>query len=480
MTDTVFCGSCGEPLVSDSKFCEHCGAAQEKRERTRKSVMPNLLGDTSALGRVDALAPGTADLASQIVAQLRTPTVAFALAGGALGAALTFGIAVLLALVLSDQSMLGLVDQGKGVITAGFAQMLNFLQVGYGNGVGKLGPALFLVFPIGACAIAAATQARRTLGLAAPVRLISGAGIGVVFGLLMLIPALAAGGLGGGGGTTEPDALAAVLLGALWGGLGGMLGTYYIVRTALEPGFLAKITPAPLRTIACTAYLALRPLGLLLGLMIVVGTLTWSVETLLKADLRGNSSTPVAVIDHTAYAVEHGIHWTELAGIAQFQLTGDEASSSGVPVPVGDVSKLKLDSAGRYRLFSFSHAIPAYTFVPLLVFLLGSALLLAFAAGAAVAEARVPVTPWAAAAWGCLVGPIWAVGMVLLNAIVAKSFFGRASGDSVFGIFLLVGLSVGALGGLVSVQSQRRRAEVGADGKAPGEARQVARDPEAR
>jgi hypothetical protein len=463
MTDTVFCRACGEPLAADSNFCEHCGAKQEGREGGRKSVVPRIIGDAPVLERVEALAPGTADLASQVAAQLRTPTVAMALIGGALAAAGTFGVALIFGLVLSDQSAIGLVDQGKGVISAGFAQMLNFLQVGYGNGVGKLGPALFVVFPIGACAIAAATQARRTLGLTPPLRLLSGAGVGLVFGLLMLVPALGAGPLGGSQGTTEPDVLGAVLLGALWGALGGLLGTYYIVRTALQPGFLAGLVPAALREAARTAYLALRPLVLLLGLMTILGTLSWTVETLLKPNLRQGNSTPVAVIDHAAYALEHGVHWTELAGLAQFRVVGDGAGSSGVPLPVGDISKLKIDRAGHYRLFGFSHAMPAYTFVPLLIFLLASALLLALSAGSAVAQSRVPETPWTAAAWGSLVGPTWALAMVLVNALVAKDFFGRANGDSVFGAFLLGGLIVGAVGGLVSVQTQRKRAPGGTD-----------------
>jgi hypothetical protein len=458
VTDTVFCVGCGEPLAADSRFCEHCGTEQKGREE-RRSVVPKMIGETPALERVEALAPGTADLAAQLSAQLRTPSAAVALVGGALGAAGTFAVAVILGLVLSDQSRLGAVDQGKGVVTAGFAQMVNFLQVGYGGGVGKLGPALALVIPVGACAIAAATQARRTLGLAAHVRLASGAGVGLVFGLLMLAPALGAGTLGGGQGTLEPDAMAAVLLGVLWGALGGLLGTYYIVRTALPDGFLVKRVPVGLGVIAKTAYLALRPLALLLAMTMLVGTAAWTVETALKADLRDGNSTPVAVVDDLAYAVEHGVHWTELAGLAQFQLGGQDAGSGEVPVPVGDETKVKLDSSGHYRLFGFSHAMPAYTFIPLTVFLLASVLLLALGAGATVAQSRHPETAWAAAGWGALVGPVWALALVVLNALIATDFFGHADGGSVFGTFLLGGLVVGALGGLVSVQTQRKRQE---------------------
>jgi hypothetical protein len=419
-----------------------------------------------AAERLEALTPGATELASQLAEQIKTPAVAAALAAGALAAVAVFAIGVVLAVVLSDQSLLGAVDTGKGVITGGFAQMLNFLQVGYSDHVGKLGPALFLVFPIGACALAAASQAKRTQGLTPATRLASGAGVGLVFGLLMLIPALAAGGLGGGQSTVDPDVLSAVLLGILWGAVGGLLGAYYAVRGELQPGFLDKLLPATARDVLQTIFVALRPLALALALAAVIGTIAWTAETLLKSDLREGRSTLVATVDHAAFAVEHGVHWTELGGLAEFR-TGDEGvptSGEGVtpieaPVPVADPSEIKTDTQGQYRVFGFSKAMPAYTFIPLLIFLIGMLLLLALNAGFAVARLRRPRTQWIAAAWGCLVGPIWAISMVILNALVAnKDFFGRAVGDSVFGSFLLGGLVVGAVGGLLSAQSPRAQA----------------------
>lgn len=455
MTDGV-CRLCGESLVADARFCEHCGTEREDREGLLKSVMPKLASDSPAVRRLESVAPGAGDLASQLASQLQTPTVAMSLIGGALAAAATFGIGLVLAIVLSDRSLAGSVDQGKGLITSAFAQMLNFVQAGYGSGFGKLGPAIFLVFPIGACAVAAATQARRTLGLSATTRLLSGAGVGVVFGLLMLVPALSAGDLGGDASTTGPDVLGAVLLGVLFGVAGGLLGTYYIMRTALKPGFLTTLMPDVLRPVARVIYVALRPLALLLVLMTLAGTATWTVGTLMKSNLREGRSIPVAVIDSVLYGVEHGVHWTELSGLAQFRAVGDGVSTEAVPVPIGDPGKISFDKSGKYRLFGLSHAMPAYTFVPLLIFLLASVLLLALSAGFTVARTQEASTPLLAAAWGCLVGPIWAVALVIINALVAKYFFGRADGSSVFGTFLLGGAAVGAIGGLISMQAQGR------------------------
>jgi hypothetical protein len=459
MADVAFCGSCGEPQARDSKFCEHCGTEREVREARSKPAMP---GDLPRPDRIEALAPGAGDLASQLVSQLRTPTVTMALIGGTFAAAATCGIGLILALLLSDQSLLGTVDQGKGIVSATFAQMLNFVQARYGSGVGKLGPALFVVFPVGACAVGAATQARRTLGLNPLTRLLSGAGVGIVFGLLMLVPVLGAGGLGGGPSTTEPEVLGSVLLALLFGVAGGLMGSYYNMRTALEPGYLAGLLPATARQTTRVVYPALRALGLLLALMTLAGTATWTAETLIKPNLREGRSAPVAVVDAAAYAIEHGLHWTELAGLAQFHLAG--ASASGVPVPVGDVSKIKVNPSGAYRLFGFSHAMPIYTFAPLLIFMLASMLLLALSAGFSVAQSQQPRSALAAAAWGCLVGPIWATALVILNALVTSYIFGRADGSSVLGAFLLGGLAIGALGGVISLQAQRRRATDGSGG----------------
>ncbi len=456
MTENV-CGVCGESLSTDAKFCEHCGTKREERDSPLKSILPKLPGDSSPMERIDAIAPGTGDLASQLVTQLRTPTVAMALIGGSLAAVATFGVGLVLAILLSDHSLVGSVDEGKGLITSSFAQMLDFIQAGYGNGVGKLGPAVFVVFPAAACAVASATQAHRTRGLGPGTRLLSGAGVGVVFGLLMLVPALGAGGLGGGPSTTEPDVLGSVLLGVLFGVSGGLLGTYYVMRTALKPGFLVDSVPAVVRPAAHVVYVALRPLALLLVLMTLAGTVVWTVETVIKSSLREGRSTPVAAIDAALYGVEHGVDWTELAGLAQFRAVGYETGSDALPVPIGDASKVKYDSSGKYRLFGLSHAMPIYTFVPLLIFMLASVLLLALSAGFAIAQARQPATPLMAAAWGCLVGPIWALTLVVINALVAKYIFGRADGGSVFGTFFTGGLVVGAAGGLVSLQAHRRR-----------------------
>jgi hypothetical protein len=472
MSVNVFCESCGESIAADAKFCEHCGATlaavaapagdpDRSRPSSQASAPRTGFDPRQAAERLESLTPGATELAGQLAEQIRTPAVATALVAGGLAAAAVFGIGVLLAVIASDNSLIGLADQGKGTIAAGFAQMLDFLQVGYSNGVGKLGPGLFLVIPIGACAVAAATQARRTRGLPATTRLAAGAAAGLVFGLLMLIPALATGSLGGGAADTQnapdPNVLSAVLLGVLWGASGGLLGSYYTVRHELRPGFLGRLVPPVVADVGRTIFVAVRPLAVVLALMTATGAVTWTVQTLRKHSLREGNSTLVATIDNAAFAVEHGVHWTELGALVQFRQLGAGSGPESYPVPVNTI-KVKTNSTGEYRLFGFNEALPAFEFIPLLIWLIGVPLLLALNAGFAITRVRGATAPLVGAAWGALVGPIWAIAMVLINALVAKDFFGRANGDSVFGMFLIGGLVVGAIGGLLVTQAPKRQA----------------------
>lgn len=95
---------------------------------------------------------------------------------------------------------------------------------------------------------------------------------------------------------------------------------------------------------------------------------------------------------------------TELGALVQFRQIGDGGCAESYPVPV-DTSNFKTNRTGEYRLFGFSEAVPAYASIPLL---------------------------------------IW-----LIDALIAKDFFGRANADSVFGVFVIGGLVVGVIGGLV-------------------------------
>lgn len=505
MSASLFCDSCGKSVPSDAKFCEHCGAALPGAGEPAAAGSAASAGPAAASGappagghagaapggpppgpsghssanpppsggagrsggfegaaadRIESITPGATELADALAARLKTPAVATALIGGAIAAAACFVVGLVFGVIFSDNSALGAVDSGKGIITAAFAQMLNFIQVGYSS-VGKLGPAIFLIFPIGACAVAAATQAHRTRGLRPEIRLAAGAGVGVVFGVLMLIPALAAGSLANS--QSDPSVFGAVMLGIIWGMIGGLAGTYVATRGQLG----AVATPGALRNptvsvVTRTVLTALRPLGVALIVLTLIGTFVWAEETLRSKDLRGGEPVITATVDDAAYALEHGMHWTELGFTTAFRagLGGlGSTDAHALPVPV-NTSKLAphVNSNGVFRVFTLSHGMAIYTFIPLLILVIGIPLLLALYAGFAVARLNGAPTPLHGAAWGAVVGPVWALSMVILNALIGKIFFGHAQGDSVFGRFLLFGLVVGAIGGLIATQSPAHRA----------------------
>ena len=53
-------------------------------------------------------------------------------------------------------------------------------------------------------------------------------------------------------------------------------------------------------------------------------------------------------------------------------------------------------------------------------------------------------SPLLGAAWGALVGPVWAIALAILNALLQDTLFGHAQGESVFGIVLVFGALIGA------------------------------------
>ncbi|CAN5126836.1 hypothetical protein BH20ACT20_BH20ACT20_11960 [soil metagenome] len=62
-----------------------------------------------------------------------------------------------------------------------------------------------------------------------------------------------------------------------------------------------------------------------------------------------------------------------------------------------------------------------------------------------------------AAAWGALVGPVWAVTMALLDALATKQVFGNPEGESVFVAFLPGGALLGGLSGFLAGQGTGAR-----------------------
>jgi hypothetical protein len=337
-------------------------------------------------------------------------------------------------------------------------------------------PVLGLVIPIGAMALAVHRLLPRTSELPPLQRLGFAVGGALPFALLMIIPATI-GEAEDDGVTLAPDVGAVFGLSLLFGVVGALIGARGVLAQVVEQA--VPRAPVFLRPAAD----ALRALLIAIALGSVVMTGLVFVQTLRDAgDVVGDRSTVGAAVENSLYAVEHGVHGVELGTFATFDLTNlaragalfeDEESfesdSDGaglfLALPVERVDKLldidRKDAEATYRIFDYSDAMPSWAFVLWIVILIPIPVLLALYAGFAMARAAGAQGPAQAALWGAGAGPLWAVALVLLNALAKGtdlfSVFGHADGESVFGWTLLVATVAGALGGLLVARSQPAR-----------------------
>ena len=485
MNGTVFCSSCGAKLSTSARFCPSCGVSQEDLATRRDPSAPRAdprsiptepekAGETPAsgaaappaqtpagaapgrtqqppggpspergrgsqfAGRVEAIEPDAGVFASQLSAGFQTPGVLTALLSALFAALACFGIGLLLAVAMPDDSIIGGMGQGVGLLTEAFGQTVGLLLVKFDffGGV-RLTPFILVGIPIAACAIATLTQSGSTRGLATPVRLAWGAAVGVPFGLLMLIAAVSAGDL-------EASAGSAFLLGLVWGATGGLIGMAVAIRRD-APEALADLLPARARGLTALLVAVLKPLLGLLAIAALLGTAIWWFQSIRDQEqARLARSLPVALVENTLFAGEHGVNYVALGVGAQFET--EEVLLA--PVPLND----RADIDGEFRLFDLSEDMEAYFFVPLLIVLIALPALLALYAGFATARKAGAKQPASAAAWGALVGPVWAMAMALLNGMHVQ-LVGDPNGDSVFGLVLLGGAALGALGGLLASQA---------------------------
>jgi zinc ribbon protein len=518
MAETVFCTSCGTEIRADAKFCRVCGSQQttaatpgspahEGRQAGPPEQAP--AGEPHGSERTAGETPAAVELIGQLAQQFRTAGVSASILTGVFGALVVYSAAILVASVFPDDSAIGGIGDGAGLLSESARHAVQFLLTGFllgGEGPLRSAPAIFVLIPVGACAVGAAFQAQRTVPLAPRVRLLWGAATGIPFALLMLIPALAVGDIGLDEFTDEssftdlelePSIAGTLFLGFLWGALGGVLGTLWRLRRDTSDVFEAVIPPWG-RTPASIVWTALKPFGiaLLVGAAIVTGI--WIAQTIRdEGDVRDDQGTDrslvLALAENSLYAADHGVHAVELGAQANFHAPRDafDPETNDLPLPIGSGKHLFAESsqedllddldiglsdltdeqeagksfakelfanptrvlyAGSYQLFDYRKDTEPYVFIPLLILLTIIPVFLAIYAGFAVARIRQADSPLLGAGLGALVGPVWAIAAITANALVHKDVMGKASGDSVFVIFLFGGAVLGALGGLLAGQ----------------------------
>jgi hypothetical protein len=245
-----------------------------------------------------------------------------------------------------------------------------------------------------------------------------------------------------GGGTdstgVSPSEGGAFGLGLLWGLAGASIGAV--------PGLELRGPDSPaLRRTLIAARATLRPLAAILVVCTVAGLAGWLIQVARGVDeVRIGRTAPAALIEEAAFVGEHGIGLAALAGGARFR--ADAPRAMGLPFPVARPDSVAGQDV-KLRIFGYADALPAYVFLPALVLLLGLLALGALYAGFAAARALDPGSVAAGAAWGAITGPAWAIAMAILAALAGGAFHGDPEGASVFGVFLLGGLLLGAAGG---------------------------------
>jgi hypothetical protein len=495
MTRTVACERCGRPIDAEARRCQHCGAPQSGASESEPPLRPGSLFvrqrepaeeappderrdfRRQAAERVEQAAPGAGELTRQVGAVFASPGVAAA-GSAALVTAGVMVVAGMLLSVLPAKNSLFLFEQGSfvdktllNVATFTSAPLhLTGPRGAVGPSSAQTMPMIFVVLPLGGMAVFTARQRRRLSGLGTRRRLLVGASGAIPLAVLVLVAALAAR-IGSDGFSAKASAGAAFWLTVLWGAIGGLAGAWWTLDGEARSA-AADVVPPRARPGLRAAWATLRALAVALTLTTVIGTGIVIVQTL--RDVRGlqhGRSAFAATIENALYAPEHGLHVLQLGSFVQFEATS--RNSLGVPIPVEKIDELIGPIAApdttfddpfaltirepTLRLFDYGDAIPTALFVLMLLVFVAIPVLFALYAGFGAARAVAAATPVQAAPAGALTGPIWAVVLVILNAVANKThgiaLWGLGDGASTFGFALLIGATLGAVGGLLAVQA---------------------------
>jgi hypothetical protein len=485
------CERCGQPIDADARFCQHCGAAQPGASESDPPLRPGSLFVRQrepapsepqrdfrrpAADRVEQAAPGAGELARQVGAQFASPGVAAA----GLAALLTAGLLVaagMLLSVLPSKNSLFLFEQGSfvdktllNVATVTSAPLhLSGPRGAVGPSSAQTMPMIFVLLPLGGMAAFTAAQRRRLSQLGTWRRLAFGAGGAIPLAALVLVAALAAS-IGSDGFSAKASAGPAFLLTLVWGAIGGLTGAWWTLDREAR-GTVAAVVPPRARPGLRAASATLRPLAVALALTTVIGTGIVVVQTLRDvAGIKNGRSAFAATIENALYAPEHGLHVLQLGSFVQFKAPSHD--SLGVPIPVEKIDELigpRADSTADFddplnvtfreptvRLFDYGDAIPTGLFVLALLVFVAIPVLFALYAGFCAARAVAVATPMQAAAAGALTGPVWALALVILNGVANKTrgfaLWGLGDGASTFAFALLIGATLGAVGGLLALK----------------------------
>ncbi|MFL5906300.1 MAG: hypothetical protein ACJ75Z_01725 [Solirubrobacterales bacterium] len=419
-----------------------------------------------------------------------------ALVGGLIAVIVAFVECFLLAVVTPTSSAFD--AGGSGVLNETLLQTglcsLVKVNVDFGGGLERafrITPAIFALLPLAASFVGGLVSRSLTPGLSSRDRIIAGAAIGIPFGFALLLFALLAGSVSVDGPSFRAESISisaggAFLMGLLWGAIGGSLGVIVGIRREPRHWVDHTLRGGP-RRLASLAAASLIPLGVALLITTALGTAVWIGQTIRNSSgIREDRPAARATLENGLYAIDHGVHFLELGTDASFRWLGNPISmpfpvaectsilsekdqnelgvhpsscySRGGSVTRKDAKFFQVDESGlpTFTLFAYSRTLPAWAFIPLLITLVAVVFLAELYAGFALARLGRARKPEHGVRWGALVGPVWAVSMLLLNALVLKEVAGKATGDSVFIAFLVSGSVLGAVGGWLASREPPR------------------------
>jgi hypothetical protein len=480
-----FCDQCGERLPEQARFCPNCGArrwtaeeaagapaaAEEPPTSEAPAAEPPPAAEAppptgarvwgaetppreSAAPEEPAARPEQ-ELYAALGAQLRTPPVVSAgiIGAGALGAC--FLVALVLA-VLPDRSLIGFLGSDATYLEETFRQMCQLVLAGFQNDAlfdifrqtDRVAPLIFALVPVGATFLLARSQRPRLEPLPFWPRLAWAAAGGLVFALLMLIPSLLTGDVDADTGQVFGYSL-------LWGVLGSVSGTFASSPEGRDrAGAVHSRLPDSARVALAAAWTALKPLGVALIVTSAIGTALWLVQVATVEQSRGSRSLPIALVDSALFGADHGVHAFQLGTLAAFDRGGGLTPPDlNLPLPAQDPSEILRQAGAGYTIFGYREGTGTLVFLLMLVVLVAIPVGGALLAGFLVARERAAGEPLKAAAWGAIVGPVWAIATGILGGLVQDTLYGHAQGESVFGLVLVGGALIGALGGFLSAQA---------------------------
>lgn len=425
MSGTAFCGACGTEIPATARFCRSCGTSQQTFV---DQVVAPPSGPGTPTARGGTPFRDASDFAQQVAGQVQAPGALTALISGAMATGICLAVGLVLSIAFQDQSA-GF--HGDGLVGRWLSETVGFLLVGFDSAptdfaaAGRVSALTLVAVPIGASALAAGLQADRTAGMAPWLRIAWGAATAIPLALAMLVIAAA---------TSDPKASigGAFVLALLWGALGGAAGVAWRLRGVESRAALTAPLPTWLRRVLSAVWGASAPLLVAWALAAIIGTGVWLYQTVFTEPIEASSA--LRALDLLLYAGDNGVNYLALG-------FGVDFSSSTVP-PIPGVG------FGDSRLFDYGGALPPYTFIPLLLILMLIPLVFLVYSGFACSRAAGAANPREGAAWGLLVGPVWALTLVTLNAM-APRLLGAPSGETLFGLVLFSGLTLGALGGLM-------------------------------